>query len=596
MEQQIHINPATLSSTSFTLEQKEYLQGFFAGIAQRGVPFVGHTPSGLITSDPASGLANQAAEAPEETYFGTPVSDLSKEERWKREENPLDIWDKLIAHANENKAPAPDDLFRFKFHGLFYVAPAQDSFMLRLRVPGSILTAHQIRGLAQIAADSGSGRTDITTRSNLQIRELQPKDIVNVLAKVQSLGMTSRGAGADNIRNITASPITGIDPTELYDSAPLADALNLYILNSRDLYGLPRKFNVAFDNGGAISVVADTNDIGFVAVHVKGGKGIPAGVYFRVLLCGITGHKQFATDCGLLLRPDQTVAVAAAIIRVFSENGDRTDRKKARLKYLVDRWGIEKFLEETEKRLAFPLIHFPVEACEPRRPINRAGHIGVHPQSQPGLNYIGVSVPVGRLPVTQMLALANIAEQYGNGEVRLTVWQNLVVPNIPDQHLEVAKEAILAAGLNFEAGTVLSGTVACTGNKGCRFSATDTKTHAVALANQLDSLFKIEKPMNLHVTGCTHSCAQHYIGDIGLMGVKVGGEEGYQVVIGGGSDQDQGLARELIPAIKFSDLPPVMENLFHAFTLHRRPEESFLDFSRRHNIAELKAFCIRQEA
>ncbi len=596
MEKQIHINPATLSSTSFTMEQKEYLQGFFAGVAQRGVPFVGHTSAGLITSDPASGLANEAAEAPEDLYFGTPVSDLSKEERWKREENPLDIWDKLIAHANENKAPAPDDLFRFKFHGLFYVAPAQDSFMLRLRVPGSILTAHQMRGLAQIAADWGSGRTDITTRSNLQIRELQPKDIVDVLGKVQSLGMTSRGAGADNIRNITASPITGIDPTELYDSAPLANALNLYILNSRDLYGLPRKFNVAFDNGGAISVVADTNDIGFAAVQVNEGNGIPAGVYFRVLLCGITGHKQFATDCGLLLRPDQTVAVAAAMIRVFSENGDRTDRKKARLKYLVDRWGTEKFLEETEKRLAFPLIHFPAEACEPRRAINRAGHIGVHRQSQLGLHYIGVAVPVGRLPVAQMLALANIADQYGTGELRLTVWQNLVIPNVSAQHVEAAKEAILAAGLHFEAGTVLSGTVACTGNKGCRFSATDTKTHAVDLANQLDSLFKIEQPINLHVTGCTHSCAQHYIGDIGLMGVKVGGEEGYQVVIGGGSDQDQGIARELIPAIRFSDLSPVMENLFQAFTLHRGPEESFLDFSRRHDITELKSFCTRQEA
>jgi ferredoxin-nitrite reductase len=596
MEQQIHINPATLSSTSFTMEQKEYLQGFFAGITQRGVPFVGHAPSGLITSDPASGLVNQAAEALEETYFGTPVSDLSKEERWKREENPLDIWDKLIAHANENKAPAPDDLFRFKFHGLFYVAPAQDSFMLRLRVPGSILTAHQMRGLAQIAADWGSGRTDITTRSNLQIRELQPKDIVKVLAKLQSLGLTSRGSGADNIRNITASPITGIDPTELYDSAPLASALNLYILNSRDLYGLPRKFNVAFDNGGSISVVADTNDIGFVAVQVNEGKGIPAGVYFRVLLCGITGHKQFATDCGLLLRPDQTVAVAAAMIRVFSENGDRTDRKKARLKYLVDRWGTEKFLEETEKRLAFPLIRFPADACEPRRSINRAGHIGVHRQSQLGLHYIGVSVPVGRVPVAQMLALADIAEKYGTGELRLTVWQNLVIPNIPTQPVEAAKEAILAAGLNFEAGTVLSGTVACTGNKGCRFSATDTKTHAVALANKIDSLFKIEQPINLHVTGCAHSCAQHYIGDIGLMGVKVGGEEGYQVVIGGGSDQDQGLARELIPAIKFSDLPAVVENLFHAFTLHRKPEESFLEFSHRHNITELKSFCTRPEA
>jgi ferredoxin-nitrite reductase len=596
MEQQTAINPAAVSPTSFTTEQKEYLQAIFANVAQHRALFVGHTPFGLITSDPASGLVNQAAEPPEETYFDTPVSDLSKEERWKREQNPLDIWDKLLAHATENKAPASDDLFRFKFHGLFYVAPAQDSFMLRLRVPGGILTTHQLRGLAQIATDWGSGRADLTTRSNLQIRELQPKDIVSVLTKVQSLGMASRGAGADNIRNITASPITGIDPTELHDSSPLANALNNYILNSRDLYGLPRKFNVAFDNGGAISVVADTNDIGFLAVQVKAGMGIPSGVYFRVLLCGITGHRQFATDCGLLLRPDQTVAVAAAMIRVFSENGDRTDRKKARLKYLIDRWGTEKFLEETEKRLAFPLIRFPAEACEPRRSIDRAGHIGVHPQSQQGLHYIGVSIPVGRLPVAQMLALAGIADQYGTGEVRLTVWQNLIIPNIPKEHLESAKADILAAGVNFEAGTVLSGTVACTGNHGCRLSSTDTKTHAVALANRLDSLFKIEQPINLHVTGCPHSCAQHYIGDIGLMGVKVAGEEGYQVVIGGGSDHDQGIARELIQAIKFKDLPPVLENLFHSFMLHRTPQESFLDFSRRHSIKELKSFSAPQEA
>jgi ferredoxin-nitrite reductase len=596
MERQTAINPAAVSPTSFTTEQKEYLQAIFANVAQHRALFVGHTPFGLITSDPASGLVNQAAEPPEETYFDTPVSDLSKEERWKREQNPLDIWDKLLAHATENKAPASDDLFRFKFHGLFYVAPAQDSFMLRLRVPGGILTTHQLRGLAQIATDWGSGRADLTTRSNLQIRELQPKDIVSVLTKVQSLGMASRGAGADNIRNITASPITGIDPTELHDSSPLANALNNYILNSRDLYGLPRKFNVAFDNGGAISVVADTNDIGFLAVQVKAGMGIPSGVYFRVLLCGITGHRQFATDCGLLLRPDQTVAVAAAMIRVFSENGDRTDRKKARLKYLIDRWGTEKFLEETEKRLAFPLIRFPAEACEPRRSIDRAGHIGVHPQSQQGLHYIGVSIPVGRLPVAQMLALAGIADQYGTGEVRLTVWQNLIIPNIPKEHLESAKADILAAGVNFEAGTVLSGTVACTGNHGCRLSSTDTKTHAVALANRLDSLFKIEQPINLHVTGCPHSCAQHYIGDIGLMGVKVAGEEGYQVVIGGGSDHDQGIARELIQAIKFKDLPPVLENLFHSFMLHRTPQESFLDFSRRHSIKELKSFSAPQEA
>ena len=580
------------NSAAFSAVQKEYLRGFFAGTIERGAkPFVGQTSSGLLTSDPAIASANQA----EETVFGTPVSDLCREEKWKHDENPLDIWNKLVAHANENRIPVADDLFRFKFHGLFYVSPAQDSFMLRLRVPGGILSAHQMRGLAQMAMDWGSGRVDVTTRANFQIREFQPKDIVRVLNKLQALGMTARGSGADNIRNITASPITGLDPSELLDVAPLADALHNYILNSRDLYGLPRKFNVAFDNGGGISTVADTNDIGFMAVRVGEGRSIPAGVYFRVLLCGITGHKQFATDCGLLLRADQTVAVAVAMIRVFSENGDRTDRKKARLKYLVDRWGVEKFVAETEKRLAFPLIHVSAEECEPRNPIDRGGHIGVHPQSQAGLNYIGISIPVGRLPAAQMLALADVASQFGSGEFRLTVWQNLLIPNIPSEELDRALAAIHAAGLDCEAGTVLQGTVACTGNQGCKFAAADTKTHAVALANLLDSQFKIDQPVNLHVTGCAHSCAQHYIGDIGLMGTKVGGEDGYQVVIGGGSDQDCGLARELIPAIAFSQLPARMERLFEKFMEKRMVEESFLAFSRRHSISELQSYCAPKE-
>lgn len=583
------------NSTAFSAVQKEYLRGFFAGAIDRGAqPFVGHTAAGLLTSDPTSGVVNRA-ESAEETVQGTPLSELCREELWKHEQNPLDIWDKLIAHADENRAPAADDLFRFKFHGLFYVAPAQDSFMLRLRVPGGVLTAHQLCGLAEMAADWGSGRADITTRANLQIRELQPKNIVRVLTKLQALGMTSRGSGADNIRNITASPTTGIDPSELYDVGPLADALHHYVLNSRDLYGLPRKFNVAFDSGGAISVVADTNDIGFIATRIGEGRSLPAGVYFRVLLCGITGHKQFATDCGLLLRPDQTVAVAAAMIRVFSENGDRTDRKKARLKYLVDRWGVEKFIAETEKRLAFPVIRFPADECEPRLPIDRAAHIGVHAQRQPGLHYIGVSVPVGRLPVEEMRALANVASEFGSGELRLTVWQNLLIPNVPAERLDAALASIRSAGLDCTAGTVLRGAVACTGNRGCKYAATDTKSHAVALANLLDARFKIEQPVNLHVTGCPHSCAQHYIGDIGLLGTKVGGEEGYQVVIGGGSDQDRGLARELIPAIPFTELPPVMERLFRAYTERRNAQESFLDFSRRHSVAEMQSLCAEKE-
>jgi ferredoxin-nitrite reductase len=570
------------NNPAFSVEQKEYLLGFFAGAMQR---------PGRSFAAPAA-----APEAVEESLFGTALSDLCREELWKHEQNPLDIWDKLLVHAADNRAPEAENIFRFKFHGLFYVAPAQDSFMLRLRAPAGSLTSHQMRGLARMAEQWGSGRADITTRANLQIREFQPKDIVRVLMGLETLGLTSRGSGADNIRNITASPLSGIDASELIDTSPFAHELHHYILNSRDLYGLPRKFNVAFDGGGSVSVVADTNDIGFVAVRVGEDRSVPSGVYFRVLLCGITGHRQFATDCGLLLHPEQAVALAVAMLRVFIDHGDRTDRKKARLKYLVDRWGVEKFVEETEKRLSFPLLRVSVEECEPRSAVDRAGHIGVHAQAQPGLNYLGVSVPVGRLPVDQMRALADVAERWGTAELRLTVWQNLIVPNVAEQNVAVAMEQLRSAGLECVAGPFVRGTVACTGNAGCRFSATNTKAHALELSARLDARFKIEQPINLHVTGCANSCAQHYIGDIGLMGVKVGGEEGYQVVIGGGSDQDRGLARELISSVRYSELPPMLEQLYAGFEQQCYPGESFLAFSRRHSIEQLRSLLALSEA
>lgn len=573
----------------FSNGQKQYLQGFFAGVTQRpDAPFAGHLADGRVTNAAGTGVENVAAE-PE--FFGTPVSDLCREEVWKYEKNPLDAWDEMLAHAAADKAPDAENIFRFKFHGLFYVAPAQDSFMLRLRAPGGMLSAAQMRGLATMAEEWGAGRADLTTRANLQIREFAPRHIVDVLKRVQGLGMSSRGSGADNIRNITASPVSGLDRTELIDVQPFADALQHYISNSRDLYGLPRKFNVAFDSGAAITVLADTNDIGFVAVRLGAGKSVPAGVYFRVLLCGITGHRQFASDCGLLLRPDQLVAVAAAMLRVFNEHGDRTDRKKARLKYLIDRWGVEKFLEETERKLAFPVLRLAVEECDPRAAIDRAGHLGVHAQAQDELYYMGIAVPVGRLPVAQMRALAEIAESFGSSEFRLTVWQNLVIPNIPADKLEAAKKAVLACGLDYRAGTVMSGTVACTGNQGCRFAATDTKKHAVELARMLDTHFAIEQPVNLHVTGCSNSCAQHYIGDIGLMGVKIGGEEGYQVNVGGGADGDQGIARELFPAMKYTEIPGAMHGLFGRYTAARTDDESMLEFMRRHTVEELRNMC-----
>jgi ferredoxin-nitrite reductase len=593
--------PTTLPdspSTGFTPEQKEYLEGFLAAFAAQA-PFVGQTAGGQLTATPASDTLNLAAPAPTEGVFGTPLGDLCKPERWKYDENPLDIWEKLVAHADADKFPDEADTFRFKFHGLFYVAPTQDSFMLRLRLPAGEVSAHQLRGIADIAADWGGGYAHITTRANVQIREMRPKNIVKVLVRLQELGLTSRGAGADNIRNITASPNSGFDPDELLDVRPYAKGLHHYILNHRDLFGLPRKFNVGFDNGGSLSAAVDTNDIGFMAVRVTEkslatlvatpARAIEPGIYFRIHLGGITGHKDFARDTGLLVKPSEAVAVAAAMIRVFNENGCRTDRKKARLKYLLEKWGVEKFLAETARKVAFPLIQLAVEGCEPRCAFIKHGWLGVYRQSQRGLNSIGVGIPVGRMSPKQMHALADIATNYGKGELRLTVWENLIIPHIPDAFVETARRSLQRLGFTTEANNVTSGIVACTGNKGCKYSACDTKGHAVALAKRLGGRVSLSSPVNLHFTGCPHSCAQHYCGDIGFVGAKLAdGTEGYHVVMGGGMGDEQGIAREVFKGVRAQEVPALVEKMLGIYETRKKPGETFVAWTRGHSMKELQ--------
>ena len=604
----------------FTPEQKEYLAGFMAGVGASGLgPFVGQTATGQVTATAAqSATGNLAApatgSASEPTIHGTPLSDLCKEERWKYDENPLDAWERLLKHADENKFPDPEHTYRFKFFGLFYVAPAQDSFMLRLRIPACELTAAQLHGLADLASDLGGGCAHITTRGNLQIREFKPRDIINVLTRVQELGLTSRGAGCDNIRNLTASPDSGFAPDELIDVRPHAKALHHYILNHRDLYGLPRKFNVAFDNGGSMSVAADTNDIGFIAVRVtekslsdeggalrpdsnsspiplghKAPPTIEPGIYFRLQLGGITGHKDFAKDTGLLLKPSEAVAVAVAMIRVFNENGCRTDRKKARLKYLLEKWGVEKFLAETEKKLAFPLARLPLAACEPRRPVEKHAWLGARKQAQRGLNSLGIGVPVGRMSARQMHALADLATNYGKGELRLTVWQNLLLPHVPDAFVETLKRSVHRLGFFTEASFATGGIIACTGNRGCKYAAADTKAHALALMKHLGTRPSIGAPVNIHFTGCPHSCAQHYCGDVGLVGAKLAdGSEGYHVVLGGGMDHEQGIARELFKGVRATEVNALVEKTLATYEARKERGETFVQWARRHSVKELQ--------
>ena len=588
---------ALLEDQPFDREQKEYLEGFFAGIAVRA-PFVGHLANGQITSVLSPGVTNLAAEPTEisdeeQTVFGTAIEDLCEQEIWKLERNGLDTWDELMQHAAANKFPDKKYAFLFRFHGLFHVAPAQNSMMLRLRIPAGELNAAQFRGLADIADEWGGGSAQITTRANLQIREIQPRDMVRVLTKLQELGLTSRGSGVDNVRNITASPTAGIDRGELIDTRPLAKGLHYYILNNRDLYGLPRKFNVGFDGGGAIGTVADTNDIGFVAVRVPDNRSVASGIYFRVQLAGITGHGAFAKDAGVVIAPHDCVAVGAAIIRVFNQHGDRTNRKKARLKYLIDRWGVGKFMEEVEKQLAFALVKLPESDCVAAHPPISHGHIGVFKQVQPARNYIGAVIPVGMMKSRQMRRIADLAEYYGSGAVRLTVWQNLILPDVPDAFVETVKKNLVRIGFHYEATSIAGGLVACTGNAGCKWSSTNTKAHGVELARHLEKKVTLDHPINIHLTGCPNSCAQHTIGDIGLLGAKVSQNgnpvEGYHVLLGGQCVGGQALGREIFHGIPFAELPSLLAKVLATYMERRKDRhETFVQFTARHSVKELQ--------
>jgi len=521
-----------------------------------------------------------------------PVAPVTKEvrqileERIKNEEHPLDSYYRIVENARGNLPPGRDDMFRFKWRGLFYLSPVEDAFMARLRIPGGIVQSHQLRELAQIADELTTGYIQITTRANFQIRMIAPKDAPEVLRRIQAMGLHTRGAGADNIRNLTSNPTAGFDPVELIDCTPYVRELASFILEHREFYNLPRKFNIAFDGGGLIGSVQDTNDIGVKAVPHEG------QVFFRIALGGATGHKSFARDIGVIVPPVDIVKVVVALIRVFIANGNRSDRKKARLKHLLETWTLDQYLTETEKLLNFSLRREPLEALSyPAEKIAHS-HIGVYPQRQTGLNYVGVALPAAQITSQQMLRLAELSDLYGSGEVRLTVWQNVLLPHIADANLETVKEAILQCGLDYRQSNLASGVISCTGNRYCKFSATDTKGHALALTKYLEERITLDQPINIHFTGCPHSCAQHYLGDIGLLGVKKGGIECYHVCVGGGFGNRAAIGRQIFQAIPFEGLKPVIEDILTVYLNHRAVGESFHDFTARHDLMDLqRLFC-----
>lgn len=490
---------------------------------------------------------------------------LNKFEKFKAEKDGLAVKAEL-AHFAEIGWEAMDEtdrLYRLKWMGIFFRPVTPGKFMLRLRLPSGILTSAQLRVLANVVQRYGEeGCADITTRQNLQLRGLRLEDFPDIFRRFEGVGLTSIQSGMDNVRNITASPVAGIDAHELYDTRQLVQDVQDMITNrgqgNPEFTNLPRKFNIAIAGCRDNSIHAEINDIAFVPAFKEGQFG------FNVLVGGFFSASRVAAAIPLdaWVMPSDVVDLCRSILRVYRDNGPRANRQKSRLMWLIDQWGLEKFREEVEKELGRSLL---MAAPKDEIAWEKRDHIGVYPQKHPGLNYVGLCVPVGRLHASDMADLARIAEVYGAGELRLTVEQNILVPHVPDARLEALLQEPIVQRFSVNPGQLERALVSCTGAQFCNFALVETKNRALAIARDLDQEVELPKPVRIHWTGCPNSCGQPQVADIGLMGTKArkNGQvvEGVDIFMGGKVGKDAHLGSKTLTSIPVDDLKMTLRRL-----------------------------------
>ena len=496
---------------------------------------------------------------------------LNKLEQAKAKKHPL-LLKQELDHFAEIGWEAMDEFERekgLKWLGFFHRPVTPGKFMLRMRTPNGIVTSGQMRVLAEIVQrfcqGSGfqeQGNADITTRQNFQLRGMRIEDIPEIFDRLLKAGLTSVQSGMDNVRNLTGSPVAGIDADELIDTRGLVRNLQDMITDNGEgnlrLSNLPRKFNIAVAGGRDNSVHAEINDLGYLPAYKDGKLG------FNIIVGGYFAPKNYVAAIPLdaWIPPEMVVPLAEAMLIVYSDNGPRKSRTKCRLMHLIENWGLEKFRSELEKQLGQSL-----EPAAEKDEIDweKRDHIGVYPQKQPGLNYVGLHVPVGRLYADEMFELARMAEVYGGGEIRLTVEQNLIIPYIPDSRLESFLAEPLLQRFPIQTEPLQRALVSCTGNEFCGFALIETKNRALDLIKELDAELEMPKPVRIHWTGCPNSCGQPQVADIGLIGTKAkkDGEtvEAVDIWMGGKVGKDAHLGEEVMTRVPCDELKQVLTDL-----------------------------------
>lgn len=425
-----------------------------------------------------------------------------------------------FAQIGWENIPEEDRDLRLKWLGIFFRPVTPGEFMLRFRIPHGLLTSQQLQVIGDIINRYGDrGNGDITTRQNLQVRGIKIEDIPDIFSKLESCGLTSVQSGMDNVRNITGSPVAGLEKDELIDTRDLVQGVQDMITNggrgNPEFTNLPRKFNIAIEGSRDNSVHAEINDVAFVPAYREGilGFNVVVGGFFSSRRC------EAAIPLDAWVQPDQQVVdLCRSILEIYRDHGLRANRQKSRLMWLIDEWGVAKFREEVAAKLPFPLL---TAAPKDELDWDKRDHLGVHPQKQAGLNYVGLHVPVGRLYANDFFELSRLADTYGSGEVRLTVEQNLILVNVPDEKLEALLAEPLLTKFRVDPHNLQRSVVSCTGAQFCKFALIETKNRALAMVAALEKELTVPKPVRIHWTGCPNSCGQPQVADIGLMGTKV---------------------------------------------------------------------------
>jgi ferredoxin-nitrite reductase len=504
------------------------------------------------------------------TDAGESTPGVNKFERIKAEKDGLLLKQELdyLAKVGWEAIDEADRDFRLRVIGLFYRTVTPGKFMLRMRVANGVLLSSQMRVMAEIVQRYGDeGNADITTRQNIQLRQIRIEDVPDIYRKLEQAGLTSVQSGVDNVRNITGSPLAGLDPDELIDTRGLCRKVQDMITKNGEgnpaFTNLPRKFNIAIAGCRDNSVHAELNDIGFIPAYKDNVIG------FNVIVGGMFSPKRYeaAVPLNAWVSPDDVVALSKAILLVFRNQGLRANRQKSRLMYLIDKLGIEKFREEVEKQFGECGGTLPLQTAAEKDEFlwNKKDHIGIYPQKQPGLNFAGLHIPIGRLYAQDMFDLARIAEVYGTGEIRFTVEQNLIIPNIPDSRLKPFLQEPLLERFSVNPDNLMRGLVSCTGSQFCGFALIETKNRALAFVKALEAELSVPQPIRIHWTGCPNSCGQPQVADIGLMGTK--GRKNGKVVeavdiwMGGKVGYEAELGERVMKGIPCDDLKPVLRDL-----------------------------------